>query len=83
MEHTNVDMNCESCINDSGLDMDVLFDLPNLLDFTFKPDTIGKWSFNVCPHHGLFTLYTQKRCWGPFINHVDSFLDFFNPPPPL
>ena len=62
MEHTNVDMNCESCINDSGLDMDVLFDLPNLLDFTFKPDTIGKWSFNVCPHHGLFTLYTQKRC---------------------
>ena len=57
MEHTNVDMNCESCINDSGLDMDVLFDLPNLLDFTFKPDTIGKWSFNVCPHHELFTLY--------------------------
>ena len=41
MEHTNVDMNCESCINDSGLDMDVLFDLPNLLDFTFKPDQAG------------------------------------------
>ena len=46
---TYVDMNDESSINDSGLDIDVLFDLPSLLDFTFKPDTIGWWSFEVYP----------------------------------
>ena len=53
MDGTNIDMNCESCINGSGLDMDILFDLPSLLDFTFKPDTIGRWSFNVYPNGNI------------------------------
>ena len=78
-----VDMNDDSSISASGLNIEIIYRGASLLEFTFKPNEEGTWNLEVDPEkEQLFSAEISATCTFNFLASFD-YLDMNTTHPSL
>ena len=71
-EATIVDMADDSSIAASGLNIEIIYRGPSLLDFTYKPNEEGVWHLDVTPINGqIYSTEISAICTFSFLSDFD------------